>query len=174
MLITLQEMNELVQLFISMGDSLPQQRWQPPSSSEDRTDGHRPGLERRDSTTEPSELLSLLDSCQLSIDEICITVSTPLCTALRFSTSRIDMHVMNSGHQPPFPGQLAVRTTVLPSLCSVFIADMPVTRSLLLLSGRVDINVNLALGYLQVCTTGMNIHFAPSPLPPSTHTGLLQ
>lgn len=115
-LITLQEVNELVQLFISMGDSLPQQRWQPSSSPDNRTDAPRPGLERRDSSSEPSELLSLLDSCQLSIDEICITVSTPLCTALRFSTSRIDMHVMNSGRQPPFPGLLAVHTTVLPPL----------------------------------------------------------
>lgn len=43
---------------------------------------------------------------------------------------------------------------------------MAVTRSLLLLSGRVDINVNLALGYLQVCTIKMRreTHFLSLPI----------
>ena len=120
-------MNELVQLFINIGESLPQQ--------------HRPAdhakLERRESDSGGVKLLSLLDSCHLSVDEICITVSTPLSTALRFSTSRIDMGIMNSSGVTPSSRQSA---------------DTPVTRSQLLLSGRVEINVNLALGYLQVTT----------------------
>ena len=99
-------MNELVQLFINIGESLPQQRRQPLGNSRQREDldTQQPHLERQDSGT-GVELLSLLDSCHLAIDEICITVSTPLCTALRFSTSRIDMLIMNSGGQPPIPGQ---------------------------------------------------------------------
>lgn len=88
-------MNELVQLFINIGESIPQPHWQ-----------QAKGLERRDSEPGGLEPLSLLDSCHLSIDEICITVSTPLCTALRFSTSRIDMLIMNSsGSQPLTTGQ---------------------------------------------------------------------
>ena len=45
------------------------------------------------------------------------------------------------------------------NIVSVLPADMPASKSQLLLSGRVEINVNLALGYLQV-------HPPPS-LPPS-------
>ena len=100
---TMQEMNELVQLFVNIGESLPQQHRQPSGSS--RPGGiQQPHLERENSGT-GAEILSLLDSCHLAIDEICITVSTPLCTALRFSTSRIDMLIMNSGGQPSIPGQ---------------------------------------------------------------------
>ena len=110
----LQEVNELVQLFINIGESLPQQRWQRGDKADREQarpeavpDMQKAGLERRDSVSEPSgvELLSLLDSCRLSLDGICITVSTPLCTALRFSTGRIDMLIMNSGSQPATSGQ---------------------------------------------------------------------
>ena len=66
--------------------------------------GQAPGLERRDSDVGELDLLSMLDSCHLSIDEISVTVSTPLCTALRFQTSRIDMLIMNSGSLPSVAG----------------------------------------------------------------------
>lgn len=111
----LQEVNELVQLFINIGESLPQQRQRLESM-------------RREAITESGvELLSFLDSCQLSLDVsgeerrhhtpftelpplqgICITVSTPLCTAVRFSTGRIDMRIMNSGNELTVPGQLVI------------------------------------------------------------------
>lgn len=87
-------MNELVQLFINIGDILPQQHRQQMDSSKPAAHAE---LERKGSGSGGVELLSLLDSCHLSVDEICITVSTPLSTALRFSTSRIDMVIMNSG-----------------------------------------------------------------------------
>ena len=91
-----------MQLFVNIGESLPQQHRQPSVSS--RPGGiQQPHLERENSGT-GAEILSLLDSCHLAIDEICITVSTPLCTALRFSTSRIDMLIMNSGGQSSIPG----------------------------------------------------------------------
>ena len=52
----LQEVNELVQLFINIGESLPQQRQRLESM-------------RREAMTESGvELLSFLDSCQLSLD----------------------------------------------------------------------------------------------------------
>jgi hypothetical protein len=116
----IKEVNELAQLFISIGESLPQQMA-----------GRSAGLQRRDSDPGADlDLLSLLDSCRVSIDEISVTVSTPLCTALRFQTSRIDMLITNSESQAP-------------------LADVPLAKSQLLLLGRVDIHVNLALGYLQ-------------------------
>jgi hypothetical protein len=116
----IKEVNELAQLFISIGESLPQQMA-----------GRSAGLQRRDSDPGADlDLLSLLDSCRVSIDEISVTVSTPLCTALRFQTSRIDMFITNSESQAPLAG-------------------VPVAKSQLLLLGRVDIHVNLALGYLQ-------------------------
>jgi hypothetical protein len=127
----IKEVNELAQLFISIGESLPQQRRQQAAGGLGA--GHPAQLERRDSEAAGPELLSLLDSCRLVIDEISVTVSTPLSTALRFQTSRIDMLIMNSGSHNMF-------STV----------ERPAPRSQLLLSGRVDINVNLALGYLQV------------------------
>lgn len=95
-LATVQEVNELVQLFINIRDSLPQQRWQQSSNSRHKVD---PDTQKPVMDPSGVEILSLLDSCRLSVDEICITVSTPLCTALRFSTSRIDMLIMNSGGQ---------------------------------------------------------------------------
>ena len=120
----MQEVNELVQLFINIGESLPQQHWQQGGRQRGDHPGHRedhPVLERRDSDYGGPgvELLSLLDSCDLSIDEICVTVSTPLCTALRFSTSRIDMHITNSGSGPPIAGEYThvlniLRLVVLP------------------------------------------------------------
>lgn len=80
----------MAQLFISIGENIPQQHWQsvPPDNGGVK-------LEHRDNDT-GNNLLSLLDSCRLSIDEICVTVSTPLCTALRFQTSRIDMLIKNA------------------------------------------------------------------------------
>lgn len=89
-----QEVNELAQLFISIGESLPQQMA-----------GRSGGLQRRESDTGDMDLLSLLDSCRVSIDEISVTVSTPLCTALRFQTSRIDMLITNSGSQTALAGK---------------------------------------------------------------------
>ena len=61
---TAQEVNELVQLFINIGESIPQQRAQE----------HAEGVRRTESTTAESgpesgvKLLSLLDSCRLSLD----------------------------------------------------------------------------------------------------------
>ena len=83
----------MAQLFISIGESLPQQRWQPVAE-----------VQKRGRDKEEMDLFSLLDSCHLSIDEICVTVSTPLCTALRFHTSRIDMLITNSGRQAVLAG----------------------------------------------------------------------
>ena len=100
----MQEVNELAQLFISIGESLPQQMA-----------GRSAGLQRRDSDPGADlDLLSLLDSCRVSIDEISVTVSTPLCTALRFQTSRIDMLITNSESQAPLAGisTLGVSSTI--------------------------------------------------------------
>ena len=73
-------MNDLIQLFGSLNDSVPSQsRQKPPSDTED-------GL----------VLLSFLDSCRLSLSGISVTVSTPLSTAIRFSTGKIDMHLANA------------------------------------------------------------------------------
>jgi hypothetical protein len=154
----IKEVNELAQLFISIGESLPQQRRQQAAGGLGA--GHPAQLERRDSEAAGPELLSLLDSCRLVIDEISVTVSTPLSTALRFQTSRIDMLIMNSGSHNMF-------STV----------ERPAPRSQLLLSGRVDINVNLALGYLTLPVRMMTYASWPTSGPRSlsgTHSRMPQ
>jgi len=42
------------------------------------------------------EVLSFLDSCHLSLAGISLTISTPLSTAVRFFTGKIDMQVANA------------------------------------------------------------------------------
>lgn len=78
------------------------------------------------------ELLSFLDSCQFSLSGIAITVSTPLGTAIRFSTGKIEMHLTNTSHP-------AVATPTGPLT----------PRTQFSLVGRVEIDMTLALGYLQ-------------------------
>ena len=111
-----QELNDLVQLSINIGESLPHKE-------------RLPTIRQETIQESGTELISFLESCKLSLAEICITVSTPLSTALRFSTGKIDMLVTNTSTHLPGP----------PSL----------SRSQLSLSGRVDIDISLALGYLQ-------------------------
>lgn len=116
-LLSSQELNDLVQLFINIGDFIPHK---------DRLTNIRQETIQESGT----ELISFLESCKLSLSGFCITVSTPLSTALRFSTGKIDMLVNNTSSQLLHgPNSLA--------------------RSQLSLSGRVDIDISLALGYLQ-------------------------
>ena len=77
-------------------------------------------------------LVSLLDTCRLSLAGIVITISTPLATAIRFSTGKIEMTVANTSSQ-----QWPWKT--LPASA----------KNQLSLDGRVEIDMNLALGYLQ-------------------------
>ena len=106
----LQELNDLVQMLTSIGESLP---------SRDR-------LAAIQRTEEGLDILGLLESCRLSLAGIIITVSTPLATAIRFSTGKIEMTV--SSQQWPWKTGSAMNQ--------------------LSLDGRVEIDVNLALGYL--------------------------
>lgn len=75
--------------------------------------------------------ISLLESCRFSLAGIVITVSTPLSTAFRFSTSKIEMTVANTSSQH-WPKTLP-----------------PAAKDQLSLDGKVEIDVNFALGYLQ-------------------------
>lgn len=77
-------------------------------------------------------MISLLESCRFSLAGITVTVSTPLATAIRFSTGKIEMTVTNTSSQ-----QWPWKT--LP----------PSAKNQLSLNGRVEIDINLALGYLQ-------------------------
>ena len=86
MLVPTQEVNDLVQLFISIGENLPQHpRRQQAANSSSPDKQQLPNLERQDSASGSNgvEFLSLLDSCRLSIDEI----------------------IMNSSGRLPFAGQ---------------------------------------------------------------------
>ena len=115
----LQELNDLLQTLLGIGESIP----------------HRERLKhiRREAVTGNGiELLSFLDSCQFSLSGISVTVSTPLGTAIRFSTGKIEMHLTNTSHP--------VVTTPIGPLT-------PKTQFSLV--GRVEIDVTLALGYLQ-------------------------
>lgn len=76
-------------------------------------------------------LISLLNSCRLSLAGIVVTVSTPLATAIRFSTGKIEMTITNTSSQ-----QWPWKT--LPAAA----------KNQLSLDGRVEIDLNLALGYL--------------------------
>ena len=78
------------------------------------------------------ELLSFLDSCKFSLSGIVLTVSTPLGTAIRFSTGKIDMTMTNTSTHPPGT-----------ELQSTF------AKSQFSLAGKVEIDISLALGYLQ-------------------------
>ena len=100
-------------MLTSIGESFP---------SRDRL----PAIRQR--AEEGLDLLSLLESCRLSLAGIVITVSTPLATAIRFSTGKIEMTV--SSQQWPWK----MSTSAMNQLS---------------LDGRVEIDVNLALGYLQ-------------------------
>ena len=78
------------------------------------------------------ELLSFLDSCKFSLSGIVLTVSTPLGTAIRFSTGKIDMTMTNTSTHPTGT-----------ELQSTF------AKSQFSLAGKVEIDISLALGYLQ-------------------------
>lgn len=110
----MQELNDLVQMLTSIGESFP---------SRGRLATMRRGSE------EGLDVVSLLESCRLSLAGIVVTVSTPLATAIRFSTGKIEMTV--SSQQWPWK--------TAPSS----------VKNQLSLDGRVEIDVNLALGYLQ-------------------------
>jgi len=115
--LVIQELNDLLQMLTSIDESFPHG-------------------ERRSSTGQRSEgglnMVSLLESCRLSLAGITVTVSTPLATAIRFSTGKIEMTIVNASAQY---GLLKVPPTS--------------ASSQLALDGRVEIDVNLALGYLQ-------------------------
>ena len=114
-----QELNDLSQTLLGIGESIP----------------HRERLKniKPDAVADGGiELLSFLNSCQLSLSGISITVSTPLGTAIRFSTGKIEMHLTNTSH--PSGG------TPLGPLTP---------RTQFSLVGRVEVDVALALGYLQ-------------------------
>lgn len=112
----MQELNDLVQMLTSIGESLP---------SRERL----AALGQRNE--EGLDVVSLLESCRLSLAGIVITVSTPLATAIRFSTGKIEMTV--SSQQWPWK----------------MMSSSSSAMNQLSLDGRVEIDVNLALGYLQ-------------------------
>ncbi len=88
--------------------------------------------------------ISLLQSLSLSLAGIAVTVSTPLATAIRFSTGKIEMTLTNTSSQswqwPQLPASV---------------------KNQLSLDGRVDIDIILALGYLK-------------PLPPDMEDDLCE
>ncbi len=113
-----------MQLFTKFGESIPHHQ-------RERLERFA-SIRRQETPAQQSEveLLSFLESCKILLSGICITVSTPLSTSLRFSTGKIDMHVTNTGmHMAAGP-------------------TSPI-KSQLLLSGRVDIDISLAIGYLK-------------------------
>jgi hypothetical protein len=110
-------LNDLVQMLTSIGSSLPaKERIQAIGQS----------------TQDGVSFVSLLHSCRLSLAGIVVTVSTPLATAIRFSTGKIEMTITNTSSQ-----QWPWKT--LPAAA----------KNQLSLDGRVEIDLNLALGYLQ-------------------------
>ena len=112
-------MNDLLQTLLGIGESIPH-RQRPKNIKPEAVAGN--GM----------ELLSFLDSFQFSLSGIAITVSTPLGTAIRFTTGKIEMRLTNTSH--------SVETTPIGPLT-------PKTQFSLV--GRVEIDVTLALGYLQ-------------------------
>ena len=114
-----QELNDLLQTLLGIGESIPHR---------DRLKNIKPEAVAGNGM----ELVSFLDSFQFSLSGIAITVSTPLGTAIRFSTGKIEMHLTNTSHP--------VKTTPIGPLT-------PKTQFSLV--GRVEIDVTLALGYLQ-------------------------
>ncbi len=93
---------------------------------------HAINHQQQSQTQDGVNLVSLLESCRLSLAGVVITVSTPLSTAIRFSTGKIEMNVANTSSQH-WPGKF------LP----------PSVKNQLSLDGRVEIDISLALGYLQ-------------------------
>ena len=115
----MQELNDLLQTLLGIGESIPHR---------ERLKSIKPEAVAGNGM----ELLSFLDSFRFSLSGIAITVSTPLGTAIRFSTGKIEMHLTNTSHP--------VETTPIGPLT-------PKTQFSLI--GRVEIDVTLALGYLQ-------------------------
>lgn len=115
----LQELNDLLQTLLGIGESIPHK---------ERLQHIKPET----MATSGIELLSFLNSCMFSLSGIAITVSTPLGTAIRFSTGKIEMHLTNTSHP-------VVATPIGPLT--------PKTQFSLV--GRVEIDMTLALGYLQ-------------------------
>lgn len=113
-----QELNDLLQMLTSIGESLPATRER----------FHAIGRRTQDGVS----FISLLDTCRLSLAGIVVTVSTPLATAIRFSTGKIETTIANTGSQQ-WPWK-TLPPSAVPQLS---------------LDGRVEIDLNLALGYLQ-------------------------
>ena len=121
-------MNDLLQLFTTIGEAIPQrQRLQkpPPPAAAD------PALLSQPDTYD--QVVSLLDSCKFSLAGVIITISTPLATAIRFSTGKIDMHFFKN------------RAIASSDASAAPAAGGSSQFSLL---GRVEILISLALGYL--------------------------
>ena len=117
-------MNDLVQLLTSIGESFPHR---------DRvTSGSISSIGQESMNVEGLNWITLLQSCRVSLAGIVITISTPLATAIRFSTGKIEMTLANTSSQH-WPWK------TLPASA----------KNQLSLDGRVEIDINLALGYLQ-------------------------
>lgn len=128
----LKELNGLLQLLTTIGESIPHR-------DRLRSLRQKPGGVSRESISNTGgvedgglNFISLLESCQLSLAGIVVTVSTPLDTAIRFSTGKIEMTLTNTSSQSWQWGALPRSAAHQLSL-----------------DGRVDIDINLALGYLQ-------------------------
>jgi hypothetical protein len=112
-------LNDLLQTLLGIGESIPHR---------ERLKNIKPEAVAGNGM----ELVSFLDSFRFSLSGIAVTVSTPLGTAIRFSTGKIEMHLTNTSHP--------VETTPTGPLT-------PKTQFSLV--GRVEIDMTLALGYLQ-------------------------
>ncbi|XP_019853101.1 PREDICTED: uncharacterized protein KIAA1109-like isoform X3 [Amphimedon queenslandica] len=112
----IKETNELFNMFMNIGESLPQDRLNAINLTQPADTGF--------------ELISLLNSVKLSMQGVKITVSTPLLTAVRFSTgNKIEMLITNVSHQH--------NTQILAN------------KSHLTLHGKVETEINVALGCIQ-------------------------
>ena len=127
----MKELNDLVQMLISIGESIPRRDRQPNlAQTSGISDGSTGGLSAVQGKN--LSLISLLESCQFSLAGIVVTVSTPLATAIRFSTGKIEMTLTNTSSQN-----------------WKWFGVLSSAEHQLSLDGRVDIDINLALGYLQ-------------------------
>jgi len=136
-LCVLQELNELLQMLWSVGEALPH-REKLASLSKRRSmmnvQPSGPGAvpSGPGATGGGVSFMSLFQTCHLSLAGVAVTVSTPLATAIRFSTGKIEMTLANTSSQSwPWPQ--------LPDSA----------KNQLSLDGRVEIDINLALGYLK-------------------------
>ena len=125
----LQELNELMQMLSSVGEALPHRDKLASLSKRRSMISIQPS---GSSAVGGVSFMSLFQTCHLSLAGVAVTVSTPLATAIRFSTGKIDMTLANTSSQSwPWPQ--------LPDSA----------KNQLSLDGRVEIDINLALGYLK-------------------------